>query len=92
MDDIVDRNLKSYDLEEVKTIVQVALLSTQSLPEDRPTMAQVVKLLQGVGLAERWTKWEEQARNQELLLMSRQYAWAEDSSVDQEAIQLSKAR
>lgn len=92
LDDIVDRNLKSYDLEEVKTIVQVALLSTQSLPEDRPTMAQVVKLLQGVGLAERWTKWEEQARNQELLLMSRQYAWAEDSSVDQEAIQLSKAR
>ncbi|XP_021674410.2 probable LRR receptor-like serine/threonine-protein kinase At5g63710 isoform X3 [Hevea brasiliensis] len=91
-DDIVDGNLKTYDREEVKTIVQVALLSTQSLPEDRPTMTEVVKLLQGVGLAGRWTKWEEQARNQEFSLISRRYAWAEDSIVNQEAIQLSKAR
>ncbi|XP_021274175.1 probable LRR receptor-like serine/threonine-protein kinase At5g63710 isoform X2 [Herrania umbratica] len=94
VDDIVDRNLKIYDPKEVKTIVRVALLCTQSSPEDRPTMAEVVKMLEGVGLAERWAEWEEleQARNQEFMLFSHQFIWPEDSSVDQEAIQLSRAR
>lgn len=92
--DIVDGNLETYDPKEVETVVQVALLCTQSSPEDRPTMAEVVKMLQGVGLAERWAEWEqlEEVRNHELSLMSHQFAWAEDSSIDQEAIQLSKAR
>ncbi|XP_020540214.2 probable LRR receptor-like serine/threonine-protein kinase At5g63710 isoform X3 [Jatropha curcas] len=95
LDDIVDGNLKTYDHQEVKTIIQVALLSTQSSPEDRPTMAEVVKLLQGVGLAERWGKWEqmEHERNQTFSsLMSSQYVWAEESTIEQEAIQLSRAR
>ncbi|CAK7328538.1 unnamed protein product [Dovyalis caffra] len=94
LDDIVDGNLKTYDHEEGKTIVQVALLCTQSSPEDRPTMAEVVKMLQGIDLAERWAKWEqlEDAMSQEFSLMSHQYIWAEDSSIDQEAIQLSRAR
>ncbi|KAJ4839788.1 hypothetical protein Tsubulata_033809 [Turnera subulata] len=96
LDDIVDRNLKTnYDRKEVETIIQVALLCTQSSPEDRPAMAEVVKMLQGKGLAERWAEWEqlEDARNQDFPLMSsHHYLWAEDSSIDQEAIQLSKAR
>ncbi|XP_017969705.1 PREDICTED: probable LRR receptor-like serine/threonine-protein kinase At5g63710 isoform X3 [Theobroma cacao] len=94
IDDIVDGNLKIYDPKEVKTIVRVALLCTQSSFEDRPTMAEVVKMLEGVGVAERWAEWEEleQARNQEFMLYSHQFIWAEDSSVDQEAIQLSRAR
>ncbi|KAJ7957088.1 Receptor-like protein kinase [Quillaja saponaria] len=45
LEDIVDSNLKTYEPKEVKTIVQVALLCTQSSPKDRPTMAQVVKML-----------------------------------------------
>lgn len=91
LDDIVDGNLKTYDRKEVETIIQVALLCAQNSPEDRPTMAEVVKMLQGEGLAERWAEWEqlEDVRNQEFSLMSHQYDWAEDSSVDQEAIQLS---
>lgn len=94
VDDIVDGNLKIYDAKEVETIVRVALLCTQSSPEDRPTMAEVVKMLDGVGLAVRWAEWEEleQVRNQEFMLFSHQFTWGEDSTVDQEAIQLSRAR
>ncbi|KAF9660914.1 hypothetical protein SADUNF_Sadunf19G0013200 [Salix dunnii] len=94
LDDIVDRNLKTYDRKEVETIVQVALLCANSSPEGRPKMTEVVKMLQGIGLAEKWAKWEqhEDAMNQDLALMSQQYIWAEDSCTDQEAIQLSKAR
>ncbi|KAG6738252.1 hypothetical protein POTOM_057861 [Populus tomentosa] len=95
LDDIVDGNLKTYDRKEVETIVQVALLCTHSSPEGRPKMEEVVKMLRGIGLAERWAKWEqlEDAMNQDLaVLMSQQYIWAEDSSIDQEAIQLSTAR
>ncbi|KAL1163038.1 hypothetical protein V6Z11_A07G242100 [Gossypium hirsutum] len=94
VDDIVDENLKIYDAKEVETIVRVALLCTQSSPEDRPTMAEVVKMLDGVGLAVRWAEWEEleQVRNQEFMLFSHQFTWGEDSTVDQEAIQLSRAR
>ncbi|KAK6923690.1 Leucine-rich repeat-containing N-terminal, plant-type [Dillenia turbinata] len=94
LEDIVDGNLKVYDTNEVETIIQVALLCTQSSPENRPTMSEVVSLLQGDGLDEKWARWEqlEEERNQELSLMSHQFAWAEDSAHDQEAIQLSTAR
>ncbi|KAL9460949.1 hypothetical protein AB3S75_004024 [Citrus x aurantiifolia] len=94
LNDIVDRNLDTYDSKEVETMVQVALLCTQSTPEDRPTMAQVVKMLQGVDLADRWAEWEEleEVRQQEVSLVPHQFAWREDSSIDQEAIQLSNAR
>ncbi|XP_011097032.1 probable LRR receptor-like serine/threonine-protein kinase At5g63710 [Sesamum indicum] len=94
LEDIVDRNLKSYNCKEVETILQVAMLCTQSSPEDRPRMAEVVSMLQGVGLAERWAEWEqlEEASMQEFSLMSHKFIWAEDSTHDQEAIQLSQAR
>ncbi|KAG5014375.1 hypothetical protein JHK85_020511 [Glycine max] len=94
LEDIVDRNLESYDPKEVETILQVALLCTQGYPEDRPTMSEVVKMLQGVGLADRWADWQqlEEARNQEFSLMTHQFVWNDESTLDQEAIQLSRAR
>ncbi|XP_026388289.1 probable LRR receptor-like serine/threonine-protein kinase At5g63710 [Papaver somniferum] len=95
LQDIVDGNLKqNYDPKEVETIIQVALLCTQSSPEDRPKMAEVVGMLQGVGLSVRWAEWEqlEVVRSQEYSVMSHQFIWNEDSTQDQEAIQLSKAR
>lgn len=94
LDDIVDGNMTTYDEKEVGTVIQVALLCTQSSPEDRPTMAEVVRLLQGVDLAERWAEWEqlEDVRSREFSLLSHQFAWAEESTHDQVAIQLSKAR
>ncbi|KAK4264629.1 hypothetical protein QN277_025781 [Acacia crassicarpa] len=93
LEDIVDRNLDSYDPKEVETIVQVALLCTQGMPEDRPSMSEVVNMLQGVGLAERWAEWEqlEDISNQEFSLLSHHFAWADESTL-QEAIQLSTAR
>ncbi|XP_021734589.1 probable LRR receptor-like serine/threonine-protein kinase At5g63710 isoform X2 [Chenopodium quinoa] len=94
--DIVDSNLTAYDPNEVERIVKVALLCTQNAPEDRPRMAEVVKMLQGVGLNERWAEWEtlEEARNQELqlTLMKHRLAWMDESMDDQEAMQLSAAR
>ncbi|XP_060212365.1 probable LRR receptor-like serine/threonine-protein kinase At5g63710 isoform X2 [Lycium barbarum] len=92
--DIVDGNMKTYDSKEVETILQVALLCTQSSPEERPKMAEVITMLKGVGLAEKWAEWEqlEEVRHQQFSLMSRQFMWAEDSTHDQEAIQLSQAR
>ncbi|CAL0330054.1 unnamed protein product [Lupinus luteus] len=92
--DIVDNNLESYNPTEVETILQVALLCTQGFPEDRPTMSEVVKMLQGVGLADRWVDWKklEETRNQEFSHMTHQFVWSDESTFDQEAIHLSKAR
>ncbi|XP_027919529.1 probable LRR receptor-like serine/threonine-protein kinase At5g63710 isoform X1 [Vigna unguiculata] len=94
LEDMVDRNLERYDPKEVETILQVALLCTQGYPEDRPSMSEVVKMLQGVGLADRWADWQqlEEARNQEFSLMTHQFVWNDESTLDQEAIQLSRAR
>lgn len=90
----MDENLKEYDPKEVETLVQVALLCTQGSPEDRPKMAEVVSMLQGEGLAERWAEWEqlEEVRNQECSLLSHRFEWADESTNDQEAVQLSLAR
>lgn len=90
----MDQNLNCFDAKEVETILRVALLCTQSSPEDRPKMAEVVNMLQGVGLSARWAEWEklEEVRNQEFSLMSHRFIWADESTQDQEAIQLSQAR
>lgn len=55
MEQIVDRELgKSYDEIEVGEMLQVALLCTQYLPAHRPKMSEVVRMLEGDGLAEKW--------------------------------------
>lgn len=94
LEDIVDENLNTFDAKEVETILQVALLCTQSSPENRPKMAEVVSMLQGVGLSARWAEWEqlEEITNQEFSLISHQFLWVDESTQDQEAIQLSQAR
>ena len=93
----MDKNLKTCDPREVETIVQVALLCTQGSPEDRPRMAEVVRMLQGVGLAEKWAEWErreqlEEVRSQEFRLMSHNFNGADESTHDPEAMHLSKPR
>ncbi|KAG9451066.1 hypothetical protein H6P81_011031 [Aristolochia fimbriata] len=95
LQDIVDSNLnQDYDPKEVEMMVQVALLCTQSSPEDRPKMTEVVSMLQGVGLAERWIEWEqlEVIRNQEYSAMTQHLDWVEDSTYNREAFQLSEPR
>ncbi|XP_061359010.1 protein NSP-INTERACTING KINASE 1-like isoform X2 [Gastrolobium bilobum] len=52
---LVDKDLKNnYDRIELEEIVQVALLCTQYLPGHRPKMSEVVRMLEGDGLAEKW--------------------------------------
>jgi hypothetical protein len=91
----VDRNLsQDYEGEEVEMMIQIALLCTQASPEDRPSMSEVVRMLEGEGLAERWEEWQqvEVTRRQDYERMQRRFDWGEDSMHNQEAIELSGAR
>ncbi|KAI7737745.1 hypothetical protein M8C21_005878 [Ambrosia artemisiifolia] len=55
LDILVDKDLKNnYDMMELEELVKVALLCTQYLPGHRPKMSEVVRMLEGDGLAERW--------------------------------------
>ncbi|KAK2973759.1 hypothetical protein RJ640_029770 [Escallonia rubra] len=52
---LVDRELgSSYDRIEAGEMLQVALLCTKYLPAHRPKMSEVVRMLEGDGLAEKW--------------------------------------
>ncbi|KAL0461320.1 UNVERIFIED_CONTAM: putative LRR receptor-like serine/threonine-protein kinase, partial [Sesamum latifolium] len=95
LDAIVDRNLcRNYDIHDVEMIIQVALLCTQSSPEDRPAMSEVVRMLEGEGLAERWELWQhvEITRRLEHERLQRRFEWGEDSIHNQAAIELSGGR
>ncbi|XP_059645269.1 probable LRR receptor-like serine/threonine-protein kinase At5g10290 [Cornus florida] len=95
LDAIVDRNLnRNYNIQEVEMMIQVALLCTQSSPEDRPAMSEVVRMLEGEGLAERWEEWQhvEVNRRQETERLQRRFDWGEDSIHNQDAIELSGGR
>lgn len=52
---MVDKDLRGkFDRVELEEIVQVALLCTQFNPSHRPKMSEVLKMLEGDGLAEKW--------------------------------------
>ncbi|KAG4165227.1 hypothetical protein ERO13_A13G065900v2 [Gossypium hirsutum] len=56
---LVDSDLQgNYIEEEVEQLMQVALLCTQSTPMGRPKMGEVVRMVEGDGLAERWEDWQ----------------------------------
>ncbi|WCJ31898.1 LRR receptor kinase SERK2 [Euphorbia peplus] len=95
LDAIVDRNLgRSYNIQEVEMMIKVALLCTQASPEDRPLMSEVVRMLEGEGLAERWEEWQhvEVTRRQEYERLQRRFDFGEDSFYNQDAIELSGGR
>ncbi|PPD75678.1 hypothetical protein GOBAR_DD27391 [Gossypium barbadense] len=95
LDAIVDHNLnKNYNMEDVEAMIQVALLCTQASPEDRPAMSEVVRMLEGEGLAERWEEWQhvEVTRRQEYERLQRRFYRGEDSLHNQVAIKLSGGR
>ncbi|XP_015583753.3 probable LRR receptor-like serine/threonine-protein kinase At4g30520 isoform X2 [Ricinus communis] len=57
VEELVDKELDGmYDRIEVGEMLQVALLCTQYLPAHRPKMSEVVRMLEGDGLAEKWAK------------------------------------
>ncbi|XP_031386051.1 probable LRR receptor-like serine/threonine-protein kinase At5g10290 isoform X2 [Punica granatum] len=95
LDAIVDRNLnKNYNMQEVEMMIKVALLCTQASPEERPPMSEVVRMLEGEGLAERWEEWQhiEVTRRQEYERLQRRFDWGENSVYNQDAIELSGGR
>lgn len=52
---MVDKSLKNaFDAVELEEMVQVALLCTQFNPLNRPKMSEVLRMLEGEGLVERW--------------------------------------
>ncbi|KAM7478944.1 hypothetical protein LguiA_027157 [Lonicera macranthoides] len=59
LETLVDADMKgNYIEEEVEGLIQVALLCTQPHPTERPKMSEVVRMLEGDGLAERWEEWQ----------------------------------
>ncbi|XP_061350366.1 BRASSINOSTEROID INSENSITIVE 1-associated receptor kinase 1-like isoform X2 [Gastrolobium bilobum] len=61
LETVVDPDLKgNYDEEEVEQLIQVALLCTQGSPLERPKMSEVVRMLEGDGLAEKWDQWQKE--------------------------------
>jgi len=96
VDLLVDPDLKdNYDYKEVEELIQVALLCTQSSPVERPKMAEVVRMLEGDGLAERWEEWQkvEVVRNQDVeLVPHRTSEWIVDSTDNLHAVELSGPR
>ncbi|XP_059656166.1 protein NSP-INTERACTING KINASE 3-like [Cornus florida] len=52
---MVDKDLKNnFDRVELEEMVQVALFSTQFNPSHRPKMSEVLRMLEGDGLTEKW--------------------------------------
>ncbi|MED6152857.1 histidine kinase osmosensor [Stylosanthes scabra] len=97
IDLLVDKELKNnYDRIELDEIVQVALLCTQYLPSHRPKMSEVVRMLEGDGLAEKWEASQRaestQSRGNELSSSERYSDLTDDSSLLAQAMELSGPR
>ncbi|CAL9202945.1 unnamed protein product [Musa hybrid cultivar] len=95
LDLIIDPNLdRNYDILEVEKLFQIALLCTQASPEDRPIMSDVIRMLEGEGLTERWEQLQqvEVTQKQDYQRIQKRLNWDDDTSYNQEAIELSGAR
>lgn len=97
LDMLIDKDLKTnYDLIELEEMVQVALLCTQYLPSHRPRMSEVIRMLQGDGLAERWEASQRtesyKYKAQDLSSSERYSDLTDDSSLLTQAIELSGPR
>ncbi|XP_044960187.1 protein NSP-INTERACTING KINASE 2-like [Hordeum vulgare subsp. vulgare] len=102
---MVDKDLgRNYDRVELEEMVQVALLCTQyypwhnsNNPSHRPRMSEVIRMLEGDGLAEKWEALQNvdtpKSVSSELLpLKFTDFAGADESSVGLEAMELSVPR
>ncbi|XP_076905935.1 somatic embryogenesis receptor kinase 1-like [Bidens hawaiensis] len=92
---LVDPDLETnYIDSEVEQLIQVALLCTQGSPMDRPKMSDVVRMLEGDGLAERWDEWQKvEVNRQEMDLAPHPNSdWILDSTENLHAVELSGPR
>ncbi|KAF5945196.1 hypothetical protein HYC85_015424 [Camellia sinensis] len=94
---LVDKDLKgNFDRVELEEMVQVALICTQFNPSHRPKMSEVLRMLEGDGLAEKW----EASQNVETPRYLRSFEnppqrysdFIEESSLVVEAMELSGPR
>ncbi|THG07077.1 hypothetical protein TEA_023730 [Camellia sinensis var. sinensis] len=94
---LVDKDLKGkFDRVELEEMVKVALLCTQFNSSQRPKMSEVLRLLEGEGLAEKW----EASQNVETPRYLRSFEYPperyadfiEESSLTLEAMELSGPR
>ncbi|VAI75495.1 unnamed protein product [Triticum turgidum subsp. durum] len=92
---LVDPDLQTNYIDvEVESLIQVALLCTQGSPTERPKMSEVVRMLEGDGLAERWDEWQkvEVSRQEVELGPHRNSEWIVDSTDNLHAVELSGPR
>ncbi|KAL8161411.1 hypothetical protein V2J09_012900 [Rumex salicifolius] len=94
---LVDKELNDvYDSIELEEIVQVALLCTQFSPSHRPKMSEVVRMLEGDGLVERWEASQRadstRSRANEFSASERYSDLTDDSSLLVQAMELSGPR
>lgn len=92
---LVDPDLQDNYIEaEVESLIQVALLCTQGSPVERPKMSEVVRMLEGDGLAERWEEWQkvEVIRHDMEMAPHRNPDWIVDSTDNLHAVELSGPR
>lgn len=92
---LVDPDLQNNYVEpEVERLIQVALLCTQGSPGDRPKMSEVVRMLEGDGLAEKWDEWQKvEVLRQEVDLAPHPSSdWIIDSTENLHAVELSGPR
>ncbi|CAN1320831.1 Protein NSP-INTERACTING KINASE 3 [Linum perenne] len=97
---MVDKVLRgNLDRVEVEEMVQVALLCTQFNPIHRPKMSEVLKMLEGDGLAEKWEASQDHLetprfiRTSEYSLPIQRYSdYIDESSLVVEAMELSGPR
>ncbi|XP_065874872.1 protein NSP-INTERACTING KINASE 3 [Euphorbia lathyris] len=93
---LVDKDLKgNFDRVELEEMVQVALLCTQFNPLHRPKMSDVLKMLEGDGLAEKWEASQkvETPRFRTCESLPQRYSdYIEESSLVVEAMELSGPR
>ncbi|XP_073050050.1 protein NSP-INTERACTING KINASE 2-like [Primulina eburnea] len=97
LDMLVDKDLKNnYDRIELEEMVQVALLCTHYLPSHRPKMSEVVRMLEGDGLAEKWEASQKaeatRCRANEFSSSERYSDLTDDSSLLVQAMELSGPR
>lgn len=92
---LVDPDLQTNYIEtEVEQLIQVALLCTQGSPTERPKMSEVVRMLEGDGLAEKWDEWQKVEVHRQDMDFSPQLTsdWIVDSTENLHAFELSGPR
>lgn len=96
LNQLVDKDLKNnLDRIELEEMVQVALLCTQFSPLHRPRMSEVLRMLEGDGLAEKWEASQkvETPRSRSCEYPPQRYSdYIEESSLVVEAMELSGPR